>query len=360
MRYFLNLFSPETYQTFSNSDRGISGFRERHKNAASKIQIGDHLICYMTKLSRWVGILEVTSEWFEDDSPIFYADNDPFVIRFQVKPLVWLDKEYAVPIKSDILWNSLSFTQGHPHWTGKLRTSLNAIDGNDAKILENAIFSQAEDGYVFQIDESEYEKLVTHRVRRADKTVMVSVPQDTNEDNDFDTKEEIRESIKIQALLAQIGDAMGMKIWIPKSDRQAVLAELKSNSRSLIDSLPLNYDTTTIRTIENIDVLWIRGRSIIRAFEVEHTTSIYSGILRMADLMALQPNMDIKLHIVAPLHRKDKVLHEIKRPVFSLLERGPLSELCTFISYDSLRELAQQKHLSHLSDNVLDEYAEDE
>jgi hypothetical protein len=27
---------------------------------------------------------------------------------------------------------------------------------------------------------------------------------------------------------------------------------------------------------------------------VEHTTSIYSGILRMADLLALQPNMDIR------------------------------------------------------------------
>jgi hypothetical protein len=39
--------------------------------------------------------------------------------------------------------------------------------------------------------------------------------------------------------------------------------------------------------IERIDVLWLKGRSIKRAFEVEHTTSIYSGILRMADLLAL-------------------------------------------------------------------------
>jgi hypothetical protein len=41
------------------------------------------------------------------------------------------------------------------------------------------------------------------------------------------------------------------------------------------------------------------GCSIVRAFEVEHTTSVYSGILRMADLLALQPNMDIKLQFVA-------------------------------------------------------------
>lgn len=32
---------------------------------------------------------------------------------------------------------------------------------------------------------------------------------------------------------------------------------------------------------------------------------------------------------------------------------------CTYLSYDSLRELAGQKHLSHLSDTMLDEYAEE-
>jgi hypothetical protein len=57
----------------------------------------------------------------------------------------------------------------------------------------------------------------------------------------------------------------------------------------------------------------------------------------MADLLALQPNMDIKLHIVAPTGRRDKVFQELRRPVFSLLERAPLAESCTFLSYESVR-----------------------
>lgn len=130
-------------------------------------------------------------------------------------------------------------------------------------------------------------------------------------------------------------------------------------ANSIIERLPFSYDEVTLRTIENIDVLWLRGRSIVRAFEVEHTTSVYSGILRMADLLALQPNMDIKLHIVAPASKREKVFQEIRRPVFSLLEHGPLAETCTYLSYESLRELAEQKHLAHLSDTVLDEYAEE-
>jgi hypothetical protein len=65
-----------------------------------------------------------------------------------------------------------------------------------------------------------------------------------------------------------------------------------------------------------------------------------------------------KLHIVAPEARKNKVFTEIQRPVFSLLEKAPLSECCSFISYDNLKKLAALPHLKHLSDSVLDEYSE--
>ena len=91
----------------------------------------------------------------------------------------------------------------------------------------------------------------------------------------------------------------------------------------LIEQLPRSYDSVTLKTIEQIDVLWLKRRSIVRAFEVEHTTSVYSGILRMADLLALQPNMAIKLHIVAPEERREKVFQEIRRPCspYSIADR---------------------------------------
>ncbi len=41
------------------------------------------------------------------------------------------------------------------------------------------------------------------------------------------------------------------------------------------------------------------------------------------------------------------------------IDRAPLSECCTFISYDKLELLAKEKHLGHLSDSVLDEYGEE-
>jgi hypothetical protein len=361
--YFLNLFSPETYEAFTKSGREISGFRLRHQNTAARVQIGDKLICYMTKLSRWVGILEVTSAYFIDDTPLFYPTDDPFVTRFKVKPLVWLTKEKSIPIHDDRVWNTLSFTREHvkgsSQWTGAVRTSLKQLDDSDARFLEEFMLSQANDGEDFEIDDQEYRKLVPHTVHRLDRVVSVTVPQESEGEPETPLPGEVRDSIKMQALLASIGSQMGMKIWMPRNNRAAALTQWQDDGNALIDVLPLNYDETTIKTIEQIDVIWLRRRAIVRAFEVEHTTSIYSGILRMADLLALQPNMNIKLHIVAPVERREKVFQELRRPVFSLLDEGPLAESCTYLSYDSIEELAKQKHLVHLSDSVLDDYAEE-
>lgn len=364
MKYYIDLFSPETYETFSKSQRNISGFRLRHKKIAEKINIGDRFICYMTKLSRWIGILEVKSKSFEDKKPIFYENDDPFIIRFNVEPIVWLEKNKTIPIHEDEIWNNLSFTKGLDKkaisWTGKVRGSLTELKKEDGFFLEKKIIEQEKNNKTYEVDEDLYKKYLLHRFKADNKIINISIPEKDDENNESDNIEiQIRDSIKMQAILAEIGEKMGMKIWLPKSDRARILNIWKPEDKNiLLEALPLNYDEITLKTIEQIDTIWLKGRSIIRAFEVEHTTSIYSGILRMADLLALQPNMDIKLHIVAPLDRKDKVLTEIRRPVFSLLDRNPLYKVCSFLSYDSLESLKKEKHLEYLSDDVLEEYTE--
>jgi hypothetical protein len=365
MAYFIDLFSPETYEAFSRSSRDISGFRVRHRGMADRIAPSDIFVCYLTRLSRWFGVLEVLRGPFVDSKPIFVPEDDPFVVRFNVRPLVWLDIDKAIPIHADNIWNGLSFTRGLEHsstaWTGKVRGSLVRLDDADGKFLCQALQAQRLEARPYPLDDDDIKKLATHTVTRPDKVVTVSVPDDSPLAAPAAEPQEmgVRESTKIQALIATIGARMGLSIWLPRADRGTVLREWTAEREALLERLPLNYDDTTLRTIEQIDVIWLRGRSIVRAFEVEHTTSVYSGILRMADLLALQPNMDIRLHIVAPIDKREKVFSEIRRPVFSLLEKGPLAESCTYLSYDSLHELAAQKHLAHLSDSVLEEYAEE-
>jgi hypothetical protein len=159
--------------------------------------------------------------------------------------------------------------------------------------------------------------------------------------------------------VAQLSTILGFNIWVPPSDRGRVSEALPDQYRNkLITALPLNCDTATLETIENIDVIWLERRSIAHAFEVEYTIAIYSGLLRMADLLALQPRIQISLHIVAPASRREQVRREIARPVFSVLEGGAMAERCSFLSYDALESILQLPNLRHARETILEGYEE--
>jgi hypothetical protein len=88
------------------------------------------------------------------------------------------------------------------------------------------------------------------------------------------------------------------------------------------------------RLVSLIDVVWLTGSNqVAAAFEVEHTTSVYSGLLRMADLAALSPNLNFPLYVVAPASRLPKVRRELARPTFRALE---LDRRCRFFSSEAL------------------------
>ena len=360
MAYFTDLFTVETYEAFLASDQTISGFRQTQEGMANRLTVGDKMLVYIKGLSRWAAVFEVTEGPYIDSSPIFLPINDPFVVRFRVKVLPALPLDQAIPIRTETVFNTLSFTRGKEggYWLGPLRRSLQHIDDADGQFLEKILLQQAREQKVFPIDQDQLDQLRPKQVKRTDGTVGVTVPKDEPETDQIASTKSGRESIKNQADLARLGEMMGFRIWLPRNDRSAVLQHWSPATGVLLNTLPLNYDDTTLQTIEQIDVLWLKGRAIQRAFEVEHSTAIYSGLLRMADLLALQPNMNIALHIVAPAERREKVLSEIRRPVFSLLEHQPLAQRCTFIAYEELREIMSLPHLGHLSDSVLEEYEE--
>ena len=366
MNYYIDLFSPDTAKKFTNSSREISGFRLSRKTYIENQRLGKggRFICYFTKIQRFIGVFEITSDYFIDDSPIFSEAQDPFVLRFKVKPIVWLPLEKGIPIHDDVIWPNLSFTKelskNSTHWTYMVFSSPRLWPKGDGLFIEKMLLEQSQNLKEYPFTESDEKKLRSSKIRiSSKKEVIVSVPDNDEENaNDSVDQKKQRDSIKIQAKLAEIGEKLGFKIWIPLSDRSRVIDIWKQNTDVLLEDLPLVFDDMTLKTIKNIDVLWIKGRSIVRAFEVEDTTSIYSGILRMADLLSLQPMLDIKIHIVAPDSRRDAVFQQITRPVFAVMEKGPLSEICSYLSYDSVLEISKENKLKHMTDSIVDDYIE--
>jgi hypothetical protein len=167
---------------------------------------------------------------------------------------------------------------------------------------------------------------------------VVSVPEPESPPPVTTPEQEIATTrhTEIQYHLLQLGVDLGLDVWVARNDRAKVFNGVVLGALPrMLTVLPTQFNVATTRTIELIDVLWLKGNSIIAAFEVEATTSVYSGLLRMSDLLALQPNLNIRLYVVAPDDRRAKVEQEIRRPTFVYREK-PLPDICGFVSFDRL------------------------
>lgn len=309
-------------------------------------------------------MLEVTGPAFEDHAPIFSDDNDPFPIRFKVTPKVMLDFEQSIPIEKlrDRLSIRRGLVPGSFGWaqSAKLRQSLFRVTDEDGQVITSALQEQSRTKHIFQLDAADRRHITQRTVVRTETgEVEVEVPEREEEQAAAEPPVELRASLKVQAKVAQLGAVLGFNIWVPPSDRGKITELLPATYRTkLVNTLPLNYDAATIKTIENIDVIWLQRRAVAHAFEVEHTMAIYSGLLRMADLLAMQPRMNISLHIVAPAERRDQARREIVRPVFSVLEGGAMAERCSFLTYEAIDEILEQPNLAHMRETIVENYEE--
>jgi len=88
-----------------------------------------------------------------------------------------------------------------------------------------------------------------------------------------------------------------------------------------MSALPATIDNAPgAEAVRLIDVLWLERSSsrVAGAFEVEHTTSIYSGIVRLLDLALGSAEAAAHgLFLVAPDGREDDVRAQLARPAFS-------------------------------------------
>ncbi len=143
------------------------------------------------------------------------------------------------------------------------------------------------------------------------------------------------EHTEMQWRLVRLGLRSNFDAWVPEGDKNKEWNGEKLRSMVLKDF----HETLDVPLyIKNIDTIWKLGQSVKAAFEVENSTAVYSGILRLADLRALTPNSSYPLFIVAARERRQKVFNELRRPTFSNPYLG-LDKVVKFISYDSVREL---------------------
>lgn len=345
--YWLNLFTGTTWKEFRAAGATISGFRASRQKLAAKIQPGDVFLCYLTGVMRWVGAVEVRGPSQEKHA---IWSQMSFPVQFEVKPLILLDPETGVPMAH--LKGLTSFyvnDQDAGKFKAFLRGSPNRFQSpEDAAVILGLLEQAQAHPERRPVSQAKLQRkpfyLAEQQIGKKMVQTVVTVPDNEEDERDEDAETPAQETadkqpsehLTIQANLLMLGAEMGLNVWAAKNDRGRLWNGVPlGDLAGMVDELPTQFNEATQETIELIDVLWLKGNSILAAFEIECTTTVYSGLLRMSDLMALQPNLDIKLFIVAPETRRAKVEREIKRPTF-MLRPKPLNKICGFLSFSNL------------------------
>ncbi len=137
--------------------------------------------------------------------------------------------------------------------------------------------------------------------------------------NDYQTEQvEVRKHIEIQYKLIKLGNELGYDVWVAAND-----ASCQCNGEVLsfitMDRFPnIGVNEELKNTIKLIDVIWFskENGNVECAFEVECTTSIYSGILRLHDLASTAINCNSQFYLLSPEKRKGDVIRQLNRHLF--------------------------------------------
>jgi len=145
------------------------------------------------------------------------------------------------------------------------------------------------------------------------------------------------EHTRIQYLLIKIGRALNYSVYVARNDRHRS-CDGQAFSLLTMPELPvMNWPPEVMETVSLIDVIWLRPdtHEIVSAFEVEKSTSIYSGILRLEDLARSIPGCACHFYLVAPNQREKEVMAQLARPAF----RNDLASIpMSFIPFKDLSD----------------------
>ncbi|WP_028983200.1 hypothetical protein [Sporolactobacillus terrae] len=140
---------------------------------------------------------------------------------------------------------------------------------------------------------------------------------------------------EMQYHLARLGQSLGYHVWIAQNDHRREFNGKKLGEYSL-SVLPLTHlKKSVFDTVSLIDVLWLnQNNEIISGFEVEKSTSIYSGILRLYDL-SLSVGQPCKLFLVAPDKREKEIKAQLMRPSF--VKEQSLKSVMSYLLFSDLQ-----------------------
>src|SRR5664280_2945676 len=183
--YWLDLFTAKTWQEFLDAGASTSGFSASRWTTVRRMKVGDYLLCYLTGISRFIGVIRVDSEPFQSDTPIW--GDATFPSRVNVELVHRLDPETAVPVLE--LRDQLSMFQNltNPnYWSGAFRGSPALWKSEDGRRVIAAIEEAARNPTERPVDKA--------KLGRRPKTFRSAIGEVTLPDEETDTGQNVTDA----------------------------------------------------------------------------------------------------------------------------------------------------------------------
>ena len=135
---------------------------------------------------------------------------------------------------------------------------------------------------------------------------------------------------QVQSLIGSIGILKGFEVWFPKSDIIKIDSRIVQH-KYIKTKLP-DYPKNVENVISEIDAIWFKNSRPMAFYEVEHSTPIYSGLLRFNDVL-LSISQAENFNIIASSDRENKFGREVNRPTF---KQNKLIDYVTFLDYSNV------------------------
>ena len=153
MTYWIVVGSEENMRIAEARGFDIFGFKSTRRSEVSKMKPGDRLIFYLTKIMKFGGLAEVTSDYFEDHVKVFKSKEKPalsgarkggvdgkpgedYPWRMKVRPEVVLTPGQYLDVRE--IAQGMAFTRKWPaeHWRLAFQGNLHEIPAEDYEKIE--------------------------------------------------------------------------------------------------------------------------------------------------------------------------------------------------------------------------------
>jgi hypothetical protein len=133
----------------------------------------------------------------------------------------------------------------------------------------------------------------------------------------------------VEAYLLRLGTLLGFDTYTPDSGH--VFDGRKLGELATLQELPICSTKAVMEAIENVDVVWVRDEVPELFFEVEHSTGVTSGLLRM---FPAAEKLAKTCFVIAPEGELKKFQRDLERPPFKKLKAR-----YQFRSYEQLQQM---------------------